>query len=977
MSAIAVHATGTNHRGAIDEAVAGAVAPRPVRRPIAIPRHARDDPLIGRRLARAPVDGGASPTSVAAVPTCEGGNGQTDANQEPNQAFAKNETKRLPSRTCQNRRTRERPHMATDPARVPPHAAHVPRVLFERIARDPASAGRPHAFTADAAVVAVDICGYVPMTARAMLGVLRRERSVVRPERLRGSFGSSSSSFDRSFEGKPVDVGDERARRSRSPRSSGSSSPGSDGDDRMCHMSVAGLTGEEARNVVSACFASAIEEIHRRGGDVLKFAGDALFAAWFATEERESLGDCVAEATRCALAVHARVAAGDDRPAQTQTTKTELKVCVGAGRLCAFNVGGVGGKWEFVCAGEPLAQIARVMPAATGGGTLVSEEAFSSAFSAKSRRGSSLGRGVRFAAADAERGYRLVTLDPRDDDEEDGDEGDVARRTTGTPTPEAIAARHAPGAPMERAEWTAAVVAACASHVPPPAEGGGAPPSTSDPSRPGGVSDSSLDECQWIGAIRRCSVAFVHFEGVDLNDVDERTGACLGLSSLQRAVVTMQRALRRARGASRQMLVDERGSALVAVFGADAQSFVNAVNQALPSTDPCGADGAGRSIRGVSDTRVSNTCASDATLAAVDIARELRGVGLRVSCGVSTGDAFCGLVGSRDRCEWAVYGDVANVAARLCHHERNAGVLVCDATRRACEEEAGSGRGNVEFIATASPLRIKGKRRVMVAHEPRARDPTTTSVSGTTPSTGGRRLRRTGSLAAELDQLRRRMDAMPAEVRRVARTAAVIGGDVDVELLARVVERTCTSSQPGAWTRRRVDACVRVLTERGVLVEVSGGTEGAGGGCATVRFADELTRKVTYSSLTDAARRPLHGAVAAAREVALGVGPGPVGGIGTIRGGRRGGSRTLDPEDACELVYHWNRAGRVDRADEYLDVETEEEAAAVGEEEALEIGDLSEVTVTLSLDGEKGEEGGGGGGSSRRARKGCFAGLFR
>ena len=83
--------------------------------------------------------------------------------------------------------------MATDPARVPPHAAHVPRVLFERIARDPASAGRPHAFTADAAVVAVDICGYVPMTARAMLGVLRRERSVVRPERLRGSFGSSSS----------------------------------------------------------------------------------------------------------------------------------------------------------------------------------------------------------------------------------------------------------------------------------------------------------------------------------------------------------------------------------------------------------------------------------------------------------------------------------------------------------------------------------------------------------------------------------------------------------------------------------------------------------------------------------------------------------------------------------------------------------------------------------------------------------------
>lgn len=341
-------------------------------------------------------------------------------------------------------------------------------------------------------------------------------------------------------------------------------------------------------------------------------------------------------------------------------------------------------------------------------------------------------------------------------------------------------------------------------------------------------------------------------------------------------------------------------------------------------------------------------------------------------------------MGSIDRCEWAVYGDVANVAARLCHHERNGGVLVCDATRDACEEETRTregGSGNVDFFETASPLRIKGKRRAVVAHEPRARDPASDSSSGATHlrrtgSTG--RLRRTGSLASELDKLRRRMDAMPGDVRRVARTAAVIGGDVDVELLADIVERTSyMSNERGHHVRRRVDACVRVLTERGVLVEVSpsGGPNGGaiGGGVSTmVRFADELTRKVTYSSLTDAARRPLHGAVAAAREVALGVGSGPVGGIGTIRGGARGGSRrTLDPEDASELAYHWNRAGRVDRADEYLDVETTEEAAASGEEDALDIGDLSEVTVTLSLDGEKGGEGG-----SRR-RKGCFAGLFR
>ena len=131
------------------------------------------------------------------------------------------------------------------------------------------------------------------------------------------------------------------------------------------------------------------------------------------------------------------------------------------------------------------------------------------------------------------------------------------------------------------------MAAACASHVPPPAEGGGAPLASIDPGTHGrgGIhhSDPSLDECQWIGSIRRCSVAFVHFEGVDLNDVDERTGACLGLPSLQRAVVTMQRALSRTRGASRQVLVDERGSALVAVFGADASERQSCLLYTSPS----------------------------------------------------------------------------------------------------------------------------------------------------------------------------------------------------------------------------------------------------------------------------------------------------------------------------------------------------------------------------------------------------------
>jgi class 3 adenylate cyclase len=44
------------------------------------------------------------------------------------------------------------------------------------------------------------------------------------------------------------------------------------------------LIGEEMRNIVNQCFTEVIDVIQAHGGDVLKFAGDALFAVWPAAE---------------------------------------------------------------------------------------------------------------------------------------------------------------------------------------------------------------------------------------------------------------------------------------------------------------------------------------------------------------------------------------------------------------------------------------------------------------------------------------------------------------------------------------------------------------------------------------------------------------------------------------------------------------------------------------------------------------------
>ncbi|HMA36531.1 MAG TPA: AAA family ATPase [Chloroflexia bacterium] len=132
--------------------------------------------------------------------------------------------------------------------------------------------------------------------------------------------------------------------------------------ERLTERGPAGA--EELTGILNSYFPELIALITAGGGDVVKFAGDALLALWRAADEDPALaaGPALAQATlraaQCGLAVQARL---HDR-AVTPGIHLALRVTVAAGEISAAFLGGVYGRWEFGLAGEPLVEIAGAAP---------------------------------------------------------------------------------------------------------------------------------------------------------------------------------------------------------------------------------------------------------------------------------------------------------------------------------------------------------------------------------------------------------------------------------------------------------------------------------------------------------------------------------------------------------------------------------------------------------------------------------------
>lgn len=172
----------------------------------------------------------------------------------------------------------------------------------------------------------------------------------------------------------------------------------------------------------------------------------------------------------------------------------------------------------------------------------------------------------------------------------------------------------------------------------------------------------------WIGESRRISVLFANMPRIGSED---------STALLNELVGRVQQVLRRCGGAIHKLSVDDKGISLIAAMGLPGMSHEH---DAL------------RAVR-----------------AALSIHTELENANAPTAIGVTTGRAFCGLIGNGRRAEYTIIGDVVNLASRLMQ-AAGAGVL-CDATTAAaCDSHLS--------FDTMPPVRVKGKAESVDVYRP-------------------------------------------------------------------------------------------------------------------------------------------------------------------------------------------------------------------------------------------------------------------
>ncbi|MDX1571603.1 MAG: adenylate/guanylate cyclase domain-containing protein [Xanthomonadales bacterium] len=120
--------------------------------------------------------------------------------------------------------------------------------------------------------------------------------------------------------------------------------------EQLAEKGAAGA--EQLTQILNDYFTHLISIVRDHGGDVLKFAGDALIAIWRDRDEEQDLAFACWRASQCGLEIQHQL-----KDYKADGFPLALRIAIGAGPTAMAHIGGILGRWEFIISGRPLEQV--------------------------------------------------------------------------------------------------------------------------------------------------------------------------------------------------------------------------------------------------------------------------------------------------------------------------------------------------------------------------------------------------------------------------------------------------------------------------------------------------------------------------------------------------------------------------------------------------------------------------------------------
>ena len=516
---------------------------------------------------------------------------------------------------------------------LPLYARYVPNAVLEHYAVAPPIPPRPFVQKMVGVLFFIDVSGYMKLVNSIAKIALSKERC-------RSSY--TSKNFTSRFKGMNINEIMKTAKMG-NPEESFNFSKKNEALDKAIDSFTRASTGEETSIVLNEYFTKILDIIRDFGGDVIKFAGDALLVMWksHVVTTNESFEELMHHAkvrssyleamtNACACSKEIQATCDNYRPQGKEAKGIILrnKITITAGEISGFYIGGVGDRMEYFIAGTPLEEIGDIADRVQPGETIVHSDVYVQLSQLSTS-------GFKFSEKEGSSNMWLLRDCPRKDR-----------------SPLELPVRTNPKFFDIVGQYLPSVVKANLN---------------------GQITQAKAGSQPILAELRRVSIMFVMFTGMTYRGAQ-------ALKQVQDVITACQKTLYRFDGSLRQFLVEDKGSVLIAAFGVPPHGTENFAWRAVS--------------------------------AAMEVRFTLDELNVSCSIGVTTGNVFCGNIGSKDRCEYSYVGDVVNMSARLMQKAQFHGYILVD------EDTQTATKDSIQYHPKIT-LKIKGKNTSVTAYPPK------------------------------------------------------------------------------------------------------------------------------------------------------------------------------------------------------------------------------------------------------------------